>query len=44
MSQLTNFEFGSAAPEKQKDPIRIFGSDGTRITNAAAMFADKHGQ
>ena len=42
MSYLANFEIWSAASESQKDPIQMFGSDGTRIRNAAAMFADNH--
>ena len=42
MIPLTNFEFGSASVESQKDPIWMFGSDGMRITNAEAMFVDNH--
>ena len=44
MSYLANFEIWSAASESQKDPVRMFGSDGMRIRirNAAAMFADNH--
>ena len=42
MSYLANFEIQSASVESQKDPVRMFGSDGMRITNAEAMFTDNH--
>ena len=40
---LTNLEFGSAA-SKKPEGSHLNDSDGMRITNAAAMFVDKHVQ